>query len=151
MPKNHGHSKTYKEQNGVPEPLGRGQQLGGSGSAGAAGRIGVPAPAEGAGLVVPSPDERDDAGAARRGGPVAPAGTHDRPDLGAGFHDVAGPGLSFDCAHCGCTKHCSTRQLGELCAAARLRAWGAMCPGQFDNHRQIGKRLLFDLRWADPE
>ena len=74
--------------------------------------------------------------------------THDRPDLGEGFHDVLN-GLSYDCPGCGCTKHLSTRQLGERTAANRLRAWGEACSANPHQHRLSGKRLLSDFSFAD--
>ena len=81
-------------------------------------------------------------------GPHAQPGTHNRPDLGEGFHDVLS-GLSYDCPLCACTKHLSTRQLDERTAANRLWAWGEQCPGDPDEHRKIGKRLLVDFSHAD--
>ena len=82
----------------------------------------------------------------------ARAGTHDRPDIGPGFHDIdLRTGLSYDCPGCACTRHCSHKVIGEQAAIARLLAWGTQCPGTTaEAHRAIGKRLLADFAYADP-
>ena len=83
---------------------------------------------------------------------IAHAGTHDRDDIGPGFHDIdRKTGLSYDCPGCGCTRHCSLKQIGEPAAIARLLAWATQCPGTTQAaHRDIGKRLLADFASADP-
>ena len=106
--------------------------------------------------VVPTPSQNGSAAVALGGGGGgggdgsghALPGTHNRPDLGEGFHDVLN-GLSYDCPLCGCTKHLSTRVLDERTAAKRLQAWAEQCPADADEHRNIGKRLLIDFSFAD--